>query len=162
MTEEMLELLRLLEQHGVRYLVVGGIAVNLHGYNRLTKDIDLWFADEQENRALLYEALREYFENDAPIERNYFFSHKGVFILGFVPNRIDLLMEAEGPEFSEAFANRIRAREGDLEFNLVALQDLLEMKRAANRPQDRADIAELGDSGLLNSRQNGDAEAEKD
>ncbi len=38
MTEEMLKLLHALEQHGVRYLVIGGVAVNLHGFNRNTKD----------------------------------------------------------------------------------------------------------------------------
>lgn len=80
------------------------------------------------------------------------------FILGLVPNRIDLLMEAAGPDFSEAFASRIRAREGDLEFNLVALQDLLAMKRAANRPQDQADIAALDDPNLLNLGQDGGSE----
>jgi predicted nucleotidyltransferase len=56
MTEEMLELLRLLEEHQVRYLVIGGVAVNLHGYSRNTKDIDIWVAADEPNLLALYEA----------------------------------------------------------------------------------------------------------
>lgn len=156
MTDDMLELLRLLEQYGVRYLVIGGVAVNLHGYSRLTKDIDIWVADDAANRAVLYEALKEFFDSDTPIEKNYFFSHQGVFVLGLSPNRIDLLLEAKGPDFAAAYSNRIRAKEEDIEFNLIALDDLIAMKQAANRSQDRADIDSLKQLKALQSERDGE------
>ncbi len=99
MTEEMLKLLHALEQHGVRYLVIGGVAVNLHGFNRNTKDIDIWVAANEANLLALHEALADWYGGTSPIEKTYLLSHKGVFVLGLSPNRVDLLTEATGPSF---------------------------------------------------------------
>ncbi|MBI5813182.1 MAG: nucleotidyl transferase AbiEii/AbiGii toxin family protein [Meiothermus silvanus] len=140
MTEEMLELLRLLEEHQVRYLVIGGVAVNLHGYSRNTKDIDIWVAADEPNLLALYEALKEWFGGTSPVEKGYLLSHKGVFVLGLSPNRVDLLTEATGPSFESVYPNRIRVERRGVEFNTVHLEDLIALKLAAGRPQDRVDV----------------------
>ena len=58
--EEIENFLIMLSKHEVRYLLVGGLAVNFHGYSRTTGDVDLWLDASQENRIKLVNALREY------------------------------------------------------------------------------------------------------
>lgn len=56
--EELLKFWRCLNQHGVRYIMVGGVATNFNGYQRATDDIDLWIDDTIENRETLRCAFR--------------------------------------------------------------------------------------------------------
>lgn len=51
--EELLDFFRALQEHHVKYIMVGGYAVNFHGYPRYTGDIDLWLNDTIENRQQL-------------------------------------------------------------------------------------------------------------
>ena len=140
MTDDMLELLRSLEKHSVRYLVIGGVAVNLYGYNRNTKDIDIWVAADEPNLLLVYEALKEWNGGQAPIEKSYLLSHKGVFVMGLSPNRVDLLTEATGPGFDSLYPKHVRFERKAIEFSVVDLDSLIALKIAANRPQDRLDL----------------------
>jgi len=57
---EFSELLRLLNDHEVRYMVVGGYAVAYHGYPRATGDLDLWIDRTKENAGRVIEALCEF------------------------------------------------------------------------------------------------------
>jgi len=58
--DEIEEFLSLLNKHTVKYILVGGLAVNFHGYSRTTGDVDLWIEDTKENRIKLVNALTEY------------------------------------------------------------------------------------------------------
>jgi len=58
--EEIEHFLIVLSKHEVRYLLVGGLAVNFHGYSRTTGDVDLWLDESKENRINLVNALKEY------------------------------------------------------------------------------------------------------
>jgi hypothetical protein len=58
--EEIENFLIMLSKHEVRYLLVGGLAVNFHGYSRTTGDVDLWLDESKENRVKLVNALKEY------------------------------------------------------------------------------------------------------
>lgn len=64
------ELLRLLEEHGIEYMIVGGYAVAYHGYPRFTKDIDLFFRLTRENALRLRQVLVAFGfrEEDLPLE----------------------------------------------------------------------------------------------
>ena len=58
--EELLNYWRSLNKHEVRYIMVGGVALNLNGYQRTTDDIDVWIEDYPENRERYRSAFREY------------------------------------------------------------------------------------------------------
>ncbi len=47
--DDLLEIWRKLAEHGVSYIMVGGVATNLHGYNRSTRDADFYFEDTPDN-----------------------------------------------------------------------------------------------------------------
>ncbi|MFN5182079.1 MAG: hypothetical protein ACK5D5_03535 [Bacteroidota bacterium] len=58
--EEIEKFLIILSNNEVRFLLVGGLAVNFYGYSRTTGDVDLWLDESNENRIKLVKALKEY------------------------------------------------------------------------------------------------------
>ena len=57
MDEELIEFWKKLNDNGVKYMMVGGIAARFHGYNRTTDDLDMWIEDTLENRKKLRTAF---------------------------------------------------------------------------------------------------------
>ena len=57
--EEITSFFQLLNKHSVKYILVGGFAVNYHGFSRATGDVDLWLEDSEVNRKKLVAALKE-------------------------------------------------------------------------------------------------------
>jgi hypothetical protein len=66
--ERVLEFLRALHEHGVEYVLVGAVAMNVHGVVRASRDVDIFVRPEAENIARLKAALWEVFPNDSSIE----------------------------------------------------------------------------------------------
>lgn len=52
--------LTLLIKHEVEFMLIGGLAVNFHGYSRATGDVDIWLKDTRENRKKLILSLQDY------------------------------------------------------------------------------------------------------
>lgn len=138
--------IRLLHEHAVRYLVVGGEAVIFHGHARLTGDVDFFFANDVENRGRLYRALDAFWEGDVPgVRVAEELGPAGTIIqFGLPPNRIDLINEIEGVDFEEAWEGRVAAvMVGDsVETPLpyIGVDALVKNKRAAGRPKDLDDL----------------------
>ena len=57
--EEIIAFFNLLNKHEVKYVLVGGLAVNYHGFSRSTGDVDLWLEDSPVNRQKLVNGLKE-------------------------------------------------------------------------------------------------------
>src|SRR5438067_4207121 len=62
--EELVKFVKSLNENKVRYIMVGGVAMNLHGFVRGTEDMDLWMDDTLENRRALRAAFRDYGMDD--------------------------------------------------------------------------------------------------
>lgn len=90
-----------LNDNGVRYLVVGGYAVSLHGHPRYTKDIDIWFERSEENAKRIMLALRKFGFGSLGLTVEDFQVPNQVVQLGHPPNRIDLLTSLDGVDFEE-------------------------------------------------------------
>lgn len=89
--EDILRLWKYLEANKVRYIMIGGFATNLHGYNRATKDIDIWIEDTLANRKNLRKALKEQGSGDyEPIERIDFITGWVNFQLSKFINKLDI------------------------------------------------------------------------
>ncbi len=69
--EDSLELLKALSDNDVRFILVGGIAVNYYGYTRTTGDVDIWLEDTIENRKKFVTALEDYKIVGAEIYMDY-------------------------------------------------------------------------------------------
>ena len=137
------DLLAAFAKFEVRYLVIGGYAVALHGRPRFTKDLDIWLAASPENRQRATRALAEF---GAPLHIFASLANSGpddVVWFGAPPLRIDLLQTVSGVTFEECWQNHVKMRLGETEVNVLALADLVASKLAAGRPQDLLDIAGL-------------------
>lgn len=151
------ELLQSLSDAQVQYVLVGGLAVQLHGFLRATIDIDLVLAMNDENLARFIGVVKQYglvpvipvpiesLANAGQIEQ----WHREKGMLAFALREpqvggsvIDVLVRPDvsfdkligGATFGELFGRRVP---------VASIEDLLAMKRAANRPKDQLDVAAL-------------------
>lgn len=126
--------------------MIGGFAINLHGYNRSTKDIDIWIEDTLENRKRLRKALKEQGSGDySPIETMDFIPGWTDFQLnmGF---KLDIMVSVKGLEqigFEECFKYAVVAEIESTTVRFLQYNHLIICKKAAGRPQDLVDIEEL-------------------
>jgi len=143
LTQEFREFLGCLNRANVEYLLVGGFAVNYHGYHRFTEDIDFWIAVSDQNFSRLLAAIHEFFGEDIAGLDKDFLKKNEVLYLGRVPNKIEIFQKASGLEFSHAYPNRIETVIDDLPVKIIALEDLKVNKRASGRHKDLADLENL-------------------
>ncbi len=137
------ELLRLLEQNKVRYMVVGGYAVAFHGFPRFTKDIDIFFLNSGENIILVRKCLSDFGFPQDRIPRKLFTEKGNIIQFGMAPVRVDLINEIDGVSFEEAERRIVRGKYGKVEVNFIGKTDLIKNKVASGRPQDELDAKTL-------------------
>ncbi len=141
----------------VRYLVVGGVAVGLHGFLRSTHDVDLMIDLEPANLAkamavLQRFGLKPHVPEDPgrfadPAIRARWIREKGMVVFPWyhpknVYFHVDVFVKHPVP-FPRAYARRKIVKEGRLRIPVVGLVDLLRMKRLAGRDKDQEDIRYL-------------------
>src|SRR5690606_14700535 len=103
------EFIELLNEHKVKYLIIGGYAVNFHGYPRYTKDIDLWLWMSEPNIEKLIKAIKDFGFGSQNLEIEDFMTPENVIQLGYEPYRIDLLMDVDGVSFEDCYERRTEA-----------------------------------------------------
>ena len=146
-----------LAKRKVRYLVVGGVAVVLHGVPRFTADIDLVLALDRANVLAALDALAALaYRPRAPVPlldfadpslRRDWIEEKGLTVFSLwspdhPATQIDLFVE-EPFSFEEVFARATRVDLGANHVTVASVADLIELKRRADRPKDREDIERL-------------------
>jgi len=146
-----------LEDAGVRYLVVGGVAVVLHGHLRFTADLDLVLDLDEANLLRAVDALEGLgFRPRPPVPfrafadadtRRGWVETKGLTVFSvwsprFPGTELDLFVEAPF-EFAEAYAEASLVSLDDGVVHVVSLTRLIEMKERVGRPRDRADVEAL-------------------
>jgi predicted nucleotidyltransferase len=140
------DFLRLLHEHEVHYLVVGGEAVIHYGNARLTGDIDLFFDAGAQNVGKLFEALREFWQGMVPgiADARELADPDAIFQFGVPPNRIDLLNRIDGVSFEDCWENRTEAAVpspgGEVPVRYIGLAELIRNKTAAARAKDLDDL----------------------
>lgn len=143
------ELLRLLEEHSVSYMIVGGYAVAYHGYPRFTKDLDVFFDSSSDNIGRLREALIAFAFSEENLPYEAFATKGNVLTFGVVPARVDLINDIDGVTYDEARSNTIRGAYGGVKVTFIGIDDLLKNKRSTPRAKDKADVEELTDERQL-------------
>jgi hypothetical protein len=145
------EMLRRLTEAGVDFIVVGGIAVILHGFPRLTRDLDIAFAGDPVNLGTLGEVLVALdaklrgVEDPVPFvpdERTL----DGVDLLTLTTSAgwLDVHKRLEGaPTYEKLRARAERVKLDGFSVLVASLDDLIAMKRTAGRPVDLTDIEAL-------------------
>lgn len=133
--------------HDVRFLIVGGYAVAVHGHPRYTKDLDVWVWIGEDNPDRLLRALGDFGFGDVGLMPGDFRQPGRVVQLGQPPKRIDLLTSVDGVEFADCYADRLDvAIEGlPAPVPFIDLHWLRVNKQASGRAQDLADLQALAD-----------------
>ena len=151
------ELLHALSEGQVQYVLVGGMAVQLHGFMRSTFDIDLVLAMNDENLVRFIEVAKRFgltpsipvpidsLRNAEQIEQWY--REKGMLAFALREPQIgggvvDILVRPEVP-YEQLKKNAIAGELFSQQVWIASIDDLLTMKRVANRPKDRLDIEAL-------------------
>lgn len=137
------EFLGCLNQHQVRYLLIGGYAVGLYGYPRYTKDLDIWIEASRENAEKVVKAIESFGFASLGLKAEDFLEAGTVVQIGYPPVRIDLLTKPSGVEFAECYENRQEFEVDGIRIPLISLEDLRKNKRASGRSQDLADLERL-------------------
>ena len=151
------DLLQALSDEHVQYVLVGGLAVQLHGFLRSTFDIDLVLAMHDENLVRFIALARrcglvpanpvplDALRNTALIEQWY--REKGMLTFSLREPQIggsvvDVLVRSAVP-YERLIANAVAGELFGRKVWIASIDDLLVMKRTANRPRDLLDIAAL-------------------
>jgi len=144
------DLLSALGKHGVRYLIIGGLAFIYHAKPRYTKDLDLWIDPAADNIAPTNAALEE-FGSPYPISGT---SPDEILQLGLPPNRIDLLLSTGEFVFADAWARREEAPYGNALAYWVDLDTLIDIKSRIAHPRHEEDVRVLREVRQRRDREN--------
>ena len=134
------DFLRLLNSHGVEYLVVGGYAVGYYGYPWATGDMDIWVAVSDVNAEKSAQTLRDFGLPEEEAIRDLFIKKDKMIRMGIPPIRIAVITGASGINFEECYLRREVIDIDDIPVNFIALEDLKTNKQACGRYKDLEDL----------------------
>lgn len=147
LNEDYRDMLRALNDEGVRYLLVGAYALAAHGIPRATMDIDLWVRPAPDNADATLRALRRFGAPLQDLTRDDLQAPDTVLQIGVAPRRIDLMTSASGLVFDEAFAGSMVIEIDGLQVHVLSRHDLIRNKRSTGRTRDLADVEALEEAG---------------
>ncbi len=151
------EIFREFELKSVRYLVVGGMAVNLYGYVRLTMDLDILVDLSNENLSKIVDTMEKFsYTPRVPVnprelisreKRNEWITEKKAVVFTFIDpqnpfKHVDIFL-SNPINFNKAYSGREVITAGDVKINIVSMDDLITMKRSSGRPRDLEDAKHL-------------------
>ena len=150
-------LFKALNEAGVRYVVVGGVAVVLHGYVRLTADVDLVVDLDEKEATRAIEALTAMnLRPRAPVDprdfadkavRETWARDRGMQVFTMYdpsePMRVVDLFVSHPVPFEELWSRSEEIKLTGTTVRVASIPDLIRMKRQTGRPEDRTDIENL-------------------
>ncbi len=151
------EIFREFEKVKVRYIVVGGMAVNLYGYVRLTMDLDIMADLSDDNIVKIVDVMEKFdYAPRVPVNPHEFISkerrdewvkEKGAVVFTFIDPKnpykhIDIFL-SNPVNFEQAYSRKGVIAIGDIKINIASIDDLIKMKSITKRPRDLEDINHL-------------------
>jgi len=152
--EDILNVWKALREFNVEFILIGGYAINLHGYHRFTGDMDIWIKDTHENRQVLRKAFEACGIGDYPM----------IETMQFVPGwtefhlsndfTVDILTEMKGLEnytFDECLQMASIADINNVQIPFLHINQLIQNKKTVNRLKDQLDVEMLEEIRKLRS-----------
>jgi predicted nucleotidyltransferase len=140
------DFLRSLNDHDVKYLLVGGYAVSYHGYVRGTADMDIWIAVEPDNAQRVLDAIIHFGHGTPDLSLAAVLTEETMLRMGLPPVRIEVLKRIAGVEFSDCYERRETAEIDGIMVPIIGKDDLIQNKLAAGRYKDLQDAKKLSRS----------------
>jgi hypothetical protein len=146
-----LQILQVLDQHKVKFVIIGGIAGRLWGSTTVTNDLDICYARDHENLEALASALKDLkvklrgADRDLPFITDARTLKMGdSFTFTTIAGNLDCLGTPAGSGGYEALARTATKMDvGGVTVLVTSLEDLIQMKRAAGRPKDLIEVEVL-------------------
>jgi len=162
------ELLKEFHTSGIKYMIAGGLSVNLHGIPRVTQDIDIIISLDRDNIILTTSLLKKLgYIPTLPVNpedladestRETWIREKNLIAFSFHHKadnfRVVDIVLVHPLDFNTAYANRTVKTVKDFSINLVSIDDLIKMKKASGRNQDLSDIELLNKLSLFMQEEN--------
>lgn len=151
------EIFNNLNENGVDYVVVGGVALVLHGAVRLTADLDLMVDLNEDNLKKFVEVMNKLgYRPKVPVKaesfidsktRSKWIKEKNMKVFTFyhpaeAVNLVDVLVD-EPLSYEKVKGDAVKVISGNISIPIVSIKNLIELKRISGRKQDIADIAAL-------------------
>jgi len=143
---EILNFWKSLQNNDVRFIMIGGFATNLHGYQRYTGDMDIWLEDTEQNRKSLRKAFLEYGLGDIALLEQI------TFVVGwtdfYLNNglKLDIITNMKGLEeysFSECYNMASVAEIEYVQVPFLHINHLIQNKKSVGREKDKLDVIYL-------------------
>jgi len=138
------DLLKLLNDHKVKYIIVGGYALAFHGAPRYTGDIDIYVKPETENAKKIIKVLDEFGFGSTGLKYEDLENPDNVIQLGVPPVRIDIITSISGVTWEDAFSGCVDGKYGDVPVKYIGLNEFIINKRTTGRKKDLSDLEALG------------------
>jgi len=134
-----------LNNNGVKYILVGGFAVILHGHARVTGDMDIWVEPTEINYNNLVKAFKEFGMSLFDMTKDNFLAVDkfDVFSFGRKPVSIDIMTKVKGLDFGNAYHHSKLFNDEGLQVRTLHFNDLLLAKKESGRLKDIDDIDQL-------------------
>ena len=139
LNEDYKEMLQLLLDNKVNFLVVGAYAMGAYGYPRATGDFDIWVEASSENAKRVYKSLADFGAPLVEVTEQTFCELGIMFQIGVAPRRIDIITKIDGVEFDKAYPRRHQIQIDDLNIPFISKENLIKNKLSTGRQKDKLD-----------------------
>lgn len=143
MNKQQISLLAAFAAAKVEYAVVGGVAVNAHGYARATNDLDIFIRPTEENARAAYDALASLGVPLGGVEPNDLLDEEENVRFGPAEDHVDILPSIGEMPFEQVWRNRVETEVEGVAVPVISKADLIANKRQVGRLRDLADAEEL-------------------
>lgn len=131
-------LLKLLDEHKVKFVIIGAAAFPVHGYARTTLDTDIFIEPTEVNARKCITALKDFRYDMNQITEQELLMKKILLRQHLV--EIDIHPRVKGVKFEDIWEHKVKDKIGGVEVHFASLDDLIKMKRSAGRPKYKEDL----------------------
>ncbi|MCH2156912.1 MAG: nucleotidyltransferase [Opitutales bacterium] len=137
------EFLTLLEDKEVKFMVIGGYAVAVHGFPRYTGDLDVFIAISRQNANNVLDAFKDFGFGGLGLTAHDFLEEEMVIEIGREPMKIQVLTGIDGVTFNECYNNSVIFDIEGQKVRFIGFEELMKNKQASPRAKDKIDLEEL-------------------
>ena len=143
--EDFRDFIKCFNEWDVKYILVGGYQVILHGYSRTTGDMDIWVERTAENYKSIKTAFLHFGMPVFDMTEDAFLNNQtiDVFTFGKPPSSIDIMVAVKGMDFADCYQNAVYFEENGLVIRTIFINDLIDAKKASGRAKDINDLENL-------------------
>ena len=135
------QLLKLLKENHVKFVIIGATAFPVHGFSRATLDIDIFIKPEKTNAQRTLKALKEFGYDVTDLTIDELLTKKVLIRQYLIETDIHPIVT--GATFEKVWKNKVKAKFGKTFVWFASLDDLITMKKAASRTKDVEDLKYL-------------------